>query len=101
MGSRQIELYVNDASIEIDYFVEGFIDHIMDGIIGALKGTRPIKDLDILIDGNKANIELNGSVVPLNAFANKIVKDTVVGMVTSLKGVGDVKKVHIIIRRQL
>ena len=47
MGTRQINLSVNDVPIEIDYFVQGFIDHVMGGILVSLEGTGEIKTLDV------------------------------------------------------
>jgi hypothetical protein len=40
----KLNLVVNDAVIHTDYFVEGFIDHVVSGIIEALEGTGDIKD---------------------------------------------------------
>jgi hypothetical protein len=97
MGSRQVNLYVNDAPIEMDYFVQGFIDHVISGILTALRGTCRIKNLDFSIEEDAVNIDLNGSIVPTNAFVNKIIRSTVAGMVASLKGVGEIKKIHIVI----
>jgi len=99
MASKQVSLYVNDAPIEIDYFVQGFIDHVISGILNALRGTCRIKNLYFTIEGNAVNIDLNGSAVPTNDFVNKITRNTVVGMVTSLKGVNEVKKLEIEISR--
>jgi hypothetical protein len=99
MASKQVNLYVNDVPIEIDYFVQGFIDHVINGILNALRGTCRIKNLDLSIEGNAVNIDLNGSVVPINEFVNKIIRNTVLGMITSLKGVSRVKKLKIEISR--
>lgn len=99
MASRQVNLEVNNVPVPIDYFVQGFIDHVMRGILEALEGTGPIRDLKFSIDRDIVTIDLNGSVVPTNTFVNKIVRNTVAGMVTSLKGVGKVKKIDISIKR--
>ena len=94
-----LNLTVNDAPVDTDYFVGGFIDHVVSGMIEALEGTGKIKDLDFSIDGDKATINLNGSIVPLNEFASKIVKSTIVGRVSTLKGVKDIKKLRIVLHK--
>jgi hypothetical protein len=99
MGTRQINLSVNDVSIEIDYFVQGFIDHVMGGILASLEGTGEIKTLDVSIEGDEVRINLNGAVVPINPFVNKIIGNTVTGMASSLKGVSDINNMKISIRR--
>ena len=99
MASKQVNLYVNDTSIEIDYFVQGFIDHVISGMLSALRGTCRIKNLDLSIKGKAVKIDLNGSTVPINDFVNKIIRNTVIGMVTSLKGVSEIKNLKIEISR--
>ena len=99
MASKQVILHVNDAPIEMDYFVQGFIDHVISGMLNALRGTCRIKNLDLSLEGDTVNIDLNGSTVPINDFVNKIIRNTVLGMVTSLKGVKEVNKLNIEIIR--
>src|SRR3989338_907394 len=94
-----LSLSVNGAPIHTDYFVEGFIDHTVGGMIEALEGTGKIKDLNLSLDGDKVSVNLNGSVVPTNAFASKIIKSTIIGMLSPLKGVTDVKKLSIVIHK--
>ncbi len=100
MGTKKVCLHVNDTPVEIDYFVEGFIDHVMSGIIAALSGTGEIKDLELCVQGTDVTISLNGADIPLNAFAGVIIKSTVLGMVSPLKGVRDVRAVRISLSRQ-
>ena len=97
--TRELRLSVNDVPIETDYFVEGFIDHVMGGIVASLEGTGEIKNLDVSIEGDRVNINLNNALVPTNYFVNKIIKNTVVGMVSSLKGVDEIHKIRISIIR--
>jgi hypothetical protein len=95
----KLNLIVNDIVINTDYFVEGFIDHVVSGIIEALEGTDKIKDLDMSIDGRQTTINLNGNGVPLNVFTSKIIKNTIIGMVSSLKEVNDIKTLSIFLHK--
>jgi hypothetical protein len=99
--TRKITLSVNDTPIKLDYFVTGYLDHVAGGIIASLKGTAAIKNLELDIDGDgSVTINLNGADVPLNFFASEIVKSTVTGMVTPLKGVeGAINKLKLKIVR--
>ena len=97
--TRQVNLLVNDAPVALDYFVQGFIDHTMGGMLLALEGTGEIKSLDIAIDGDEVTVNLNDAMVPTNTFVNKIIKNTIVGMVSSLKGVSEIKRINISIKR--
>jgi len=99
MGTRQIGLSVNGAQIEIDYFVQRYVDHVVGGIVASLHSTSDVEALSLSIDGNSVALELNGKVVPMNDFVRTIVKNTVTGMVSSLKGVGDVDRLAILIMR--
>ncbi len=97
--TRRIALSVNDKPIELDYFVQSFIDHTTGGMVEALEGTGTIKTLDISIAASEVRLTLNGVTVPMNAFASKIVMNTISGMISSLKGVGDISQLKISIER--
>lgn len=99
MVSKQVSLYVNDVPIEMDFFVQGYMDRVVSGILSALKGTCRVRNLDLSVEGDTVNINLNGSVVPTNAFVNKITRSTIAGMVSALKGVSDTRRIHILISR--
>ena len=94
-----LSVTVNDAPISTDYFVGGFMDHTVSGMIEALKGTGKIKDLNLSIDGDKVTVNLNGAVIPTNTFASKIIKSTILGMLSPLKGVTNPKKLSIVIHK--
>lgn len=97
--SREVTLYVNDAPISLDYFVHGYIDHTLSGILASLEGTGEIKSLDLTIEGDKVTIDLNDALIPVNPFASKIIKSTITGMLSSLKGVGEISTMRVTIRR--
>ena len=99
--TRKISLSVNDTPIKLDYFVAGYLDHVTGSIVASLKDTGEIKDLELDIDDDGiVAVTLNGADVPLNYFATEIVKSTVAGMVTPLKGVeGPVNSVTLKIDR--
>lgn len=92
--TRQVSLSVNDIPIELDYFVQGFIDHTMGGILLALEGTGEIKSLGVVIEGDKVILDLNNAEVPVNPFVTKIITNTV-SMVSSLKGMSEISKINI------
>jgi len=97
--TRQVSLLLNDQPVELDYFVQGFIDHTIGGMLATLKGTGEIKDLDISLEGDEITINLNSAVVPTNPFVSKIITNTIMGMVSSLKGAGEIRSVKITIER--
>ena len=95
----KLSLMVNDTLIDTDYFVEGFIDHTVSGMIEALEDTGEIKDLNLAIEGDNVVINLNGAAVPLNAFASKIIRSTIIGTVSTLKGVNDIEKLSLVLHK--
>ncbi len=97
--SRRVALSVNNKPIELDYFVQGFIDHITAGIVEALEGTGKIKTLHISIEANEVKITLNNVIVPINTFVSKITKNTIFGLVSSLKGADKIDQLEIDIER--
>ena len=97
--TRKVDLLVNDQPIELDYFVQEFIDHTLSGILASLKRTGEIKSVTTSIEGDEVTINLNNTVAPTNPFVSKIIKNTIVGMVSSLKGVSEIEKINITIIR--
>jgi hypothetical protein len=97
--SKQVSLWVNDECISIDYFVSGFIDHTVGGVVASLRGTGEIKTLELSMDGPQVTINLNNVQVPVNQFANKIIGSTITGMVSSLKEISNIRSIKIAIKR--
>ena len=97
--TREVSFSVNDALVALDYFIQGFIDHTVGGMLAGLESTGEIKTLDISIEGDEVKISLNSTLVPTNPFVSKIIKNTIVGLLSSLKGVGETNKIDIAIRR--
>jgi len=86
--SRKISLTVNNIPLKLDYFVEGYVYHVVGGIIASLKDTGAIKNLELVVDNaGQVKINLNGADVPLIYFPQEIIRNTLAGMVSTLKGV--------------
>jgi len=92
-------LKVNDAPINTDHFVAGFIEHTVSGMVASLEGAGKADDIALTIDGDSVQIKLTGVDLPINEFAGRIIKSTILGMLVPLKGVKDIKKVSIVIRK--
>jgi hypothetical protein len=99
MASRQVTLSVNDAPITLDDFIQGYIDHVVGGILSSLKGTGEIQGVDLSIEGDQVSIALNNAAVPINPFVTRIIRNTMVGVVSSLRGVGMIERMQVSIRR--
>jgi len=88
--TRQVSLLVNDQPTELDYFVQGFIDHTTRGILAGLEGTGEfggIENAQVSVRGEAVDISVDNMKIPTNDFVSKLVKSTLAGMVSSLKGV--------------
>ena len=91
--TRKISLTVNDTPVSLDYFVSGYIDHVVGGIVASLRDTGEIKNLELTLDKEgQVKIDLNGAGVPLTFFPVQIIRSTLLGILEPLKGVG--KKVN-------
>ena len=49
---------------------------------------------------DKIEIKVNDKKIPLSEFPSEIIKNTIFGMLSSLKGVEEVKKVEIYLQRE-
>jgi hypothetical protein len=85
-----VDLKVNGDPIKMDYFVEGFLDHTVRGMLAALEGTSELRTLELKVEGEDVTIILNAENIPLNEFAATIVRKTLTGLISSLKGVEEI-----------
>jgi hypothetical protein len=97
--TKRISLSVNNNPIEMDYFVQRFVDHTVGGIVSSLEGVGDVRDIEVKINGNNVSVSVNAGDVPLNDFVAAIVCNTVRGMVSSLKGVESSEEIRIGIQR--
>lgn len=86
--TKEVALIVNEVPIKLDYFVEEYVDHVVSGIVGSLRGTGDIRELELTVeDENTVRISLNGEDVSLKPFPVLIIRETLAGLVKPLKGV--------------
>jgi hypothetical protein len=99
--TKKITLSVNGMPIDLDYFVESYIDHVVGGIISSLQNTGEINELQLTIDNEgQVQINLNNSDVELKYFPIEIIRTTLFGLVTPLKGVsGEITALELNISR--
>ena len=97
--TREVSLSVGDQPVTLDYFVQGFIDHAVGGMLSSLEGVGTIQRAEVSIEGDDITVNLNGAHLPTNPFVSKIIRNTVRGMVSSLKGVGETGSVKVVIQR--
>jgi hypothetical protein len=86
--SERTTLSVNDVPIKLDYFVEGYLFHVVSGIMASLHDTGEVNELTLNLDNDgQVEIRLNGSPVELKYFPIEIIRSTLLGIVAPLKGV--------------
>ena len=97
--AKKVSLTVNNVPIKLDAFVEGYVYHVADGIVASLKDTGAYKKLSLEVEASgDVKLVFNGKDNPLNFFVTEIVRNTLAGMVSSLKGVeGKVKTLKLVI----
>ncbi len=95
--AKKVSLTVNNVSIKLDSFVETYVYHVADGIVASLKDTGAYKKLELNVEENgDVKLVFNGTDNPLNFFVTEIVRNTLTGMVSNLKGVtGKVKTINL------
>lgn len=97
--AKQVSLAVNGTAIEMNPFVAGLVESVVNGMVGSLRGTGQIDTLALAIDdAHQVSLNLNNTQVPLNPFVNKIFYSTIIGMVSSLKDVGKISSLKIDIK---
>ena len=96
----ELKLVVNDLQIQTDYFVKEFTEHTVIGMMGGLRDTGEVKDLNLAIRDGVVSIVVNGRAVPVNEFATRIIITTTEGLLKPMKGVTfPIKKVELDIKK--
>lgn len=96
--SFKAQLAVNDATIELNPFVEQFLARAVVGGVSALRGAEDVDRLDLLINGSEVKLIVDGDEILLTPFPADIIRNTVIGLVSSLKGVSEVESLRIGVR---
>ena len=91
--SKQLLAVVTDEPLDVDVpqFSRDEVQGLADLIESKLLAQRRGDDVDLLV--NEAHI-------PLNPFIRSFIAKTLLGMVSSLKGVKEIKSLHISLRRK-
>jgi len=86
--ARNVSVTVNNVPIDLDYYVHEHVEHVVVGIVGALRDTGKIESLKLTIDSDgQVKIDLNNTDVPLKEFPMLIIRTTIEGMLKPCKGV--------------
>jgi len=96
MMVKQVSLSVNDVPIQLDEFAKGYIYHVARSIVASLKDTGAIETLELSIDNEgQVTINLDNSEVLIKYLPNEIIKSTILGIVTPLRGVSEVGRLQL------
>ena len=94
----EAKLWVNNAAIDMNPFVEEFLARTVTGAVCALKGTEDIQSLELYLEQGNVKVIVNGDELPLTPFPNDIIASTVTGLVSSLKGIDKIESLKINIK---
>jgi len=92
------ELEINNVSIELNPFAEGFLARIVVGAVSSLRGAENIRDLELCLEGGDVNIVVNGKELPLTPFPREVITNTITGLVSSLKGISKIESLKVNIK---
>jgi hypothetical protein len=96
----ELRLLVNDIQIKTDYFVKEFTEHTAIGMMGGLRDTGEVKELNLSIKEGVVSININGRPIPVNEYATRIIITTTEGLLKPMKGVTfPIKKVDLYIKK--
>ncbi len=96
----EAKLWVNNAALDLNPFVEEFLARTVAGAVSSLKGTEDIESLELYLEQGDVRVIVNGNELPLTPFPNDIIASTLVGLVSSLKGVSKIDSLSISLKAQ-
>ena len=84
----KIRIWSNEIEASLTSFIGGYIGNVCLAIVASLKTSEAARTLRYDISGNSVHITLNGDRLPLDlgsGFAEKMIHDTIRGMIRLLK----------------
>jgi hypothetical protein len=99
VAKPEVTVSVNYMPIQIDDFIQRFIEAVVSGMLSTLKETGDDGDDRLSIDGDNVEITMGNDTIPLNPFVSQFIRNTVIGILSALKGVGQVDRAEINIRK--
>jgi hypothetical protein len=91
-------LYVDGNTIEMNPFIESYLANICKAILNSLKGTQGAQKAVFRIKGKNVEIVVNDNPLDLHidrGFAGVIVRDTILEVLTHLRGIRGGKEIEI------
>ena len=84
----KIRIWSNEIESNLTPFIGRYIGNVCTAIVGSLKTSEAARTLCYDISGTSVRITLNGNPLPLDlgsGFAEKMIHDTIRGMIRLLK----------------
>ena len=94
----EVELAVNNVSIELKPFVEEFLTRTVVGAVSSLRGAEKIEALELFLEQGDVKLIVNREEIPLTPFPTDIITNTITGLVSSLKGVSKIDSLEVKVR---
>jgi hypothetical protein len=89
------ELEINNVSVELNPFAEGFLARTVAGAVSSLRGAENIRDLELFLEGGDVKLVVNGNEIPLTPFPREVITNTITGLVSSLKGISKIESLKV------
>jgi hypothetical protein len=89
------ELEINNVSVELNPFAEGFLTRTVAGAVSSLRGAENIRDLELFLEGGDVKLVVNGNEIPLTPFPREVITNTITGLVSSLKGISKIESLKV------
>ena len=91
------KVLVNKTPVELNDYVEKYFASVSIGIVRSLKGVDYIKKVELHQEKGVITVKVNGEEIPITPFPNAIINDTLMGMLSPLKGIDDVNQLDIVV----
>ena len=97
-NSIEAQLWVNNASVELDSLIQEVLARTVVAAVGCLKGAESVQDLELDLQEGDVRVFVNGSELPLTPFPNDIIASVVTAMVSTLKGIDEIENLKITVK---
>jgi hypothetical protein len=98
MKNQHRELCVNEDHVELNQFAGQFLENLSLCAAKSLKSADEIKELEFLYRASTLTLVINGNSIPLSDFPHRIITNTLMGLISSFKGIDKIESFRITIK---
>jgi len=92
---KKVKLQINERDIALNEFVASLVEAVTSGLVSNLTRGQAFNNAQMTITGQAVEIFVDNNQLQANDFVKGIIRNTILGMAGSLKGIDTIEKLEV------